>query len=78
MWGEVLGDIARRIAATYSIEDTDLTEKEIVADIVEAFAAEMGLRAVKDKPVKQRTRPARKKSVKAKKAARTTAKRRKR
>src|SRR5262249_19814036 len=75
-WGEVLGDIARRIAAIYSIEDTDLAEKEIVADIVEAFAAEMGLPAVKDKPAK-RMRPARKKPAKAKKATKA-AKRRKR
>ena len=79
-WGEVLGEIARRIAAIYSIEDTDLTEKEIIADIVSAFAAEMGLPAVKDdtkgKPTAKRARPAGKKS--SKKAARKSAKRRKR
>jgi Domain of unknown function (DUF5076) len=82
-WGEVLGDIARRVATIYSLDDTGLSEKDIVADIVEAFAAEMGLPAVKTakptgKPAKKKqARPARKKSAKAKKSAKS-AKRRKR
>jgi lipoate-protein ligase A len=77
-WGEVLGDIARRIATIHSLDETDLTEQEIVAEIVEAFASEMGLPAkTASKPAKKQARPARKKSTKSKKAAKT-AKRRKR
>src|SRR5262245_5591934 len=84
VWGEVLGDVARRIAAIYSLEDAALSEKDIIADIVEAFASEMGLTPVAptSKPAKKQARPARKKSAKAKKAAKKaakpTAKRRKR
>jgi len=80
VWGEVLGDIARHIAAIYSLEDSALSEKDIVADIVEAFASEMGLAPAEtaSKPAKKQARPARKKSAKAKKAAKVTAKRRKR
>ena len=81
-WGEALGDIARRIAAIYSLDDNALSEKDIVADIVEAFASEMGLQAVQDKrkPTTRRARPKQKRSAKkaAKKAARKSAKRRKR
>ena len=80
VWGEALGEIARRIAAIYSLEDTALSEKDVVADIIEAFASEMGLTPVNttSKPAKKQARPARKKSATAKKAAKVTAKRRKR
>jgi hypothetical protein len=40
-WGEVLADITRRLALLYSIE-TDLSEAEALAEIEEAYAAEMG------------------------------------
>ena len=79
-WGEVLGDIARRIAAIYSLEDAALSEKDIIADIVEAFASEMGLTPVAptSKPAKKRqARPAQRKSAKARKSQKA-AKRRKR
>ena len=78
-WGEVLGDIARRIAAIYSLEDSAPSEKDIVADIVEAFASEMGLTPLKttSKPAKKQARPAKKKSAKARKSPKA-AKRRKR
>ena len=45
-WGEVLADIARRIAVLYSIEDSSqdasVGEQEALAAIEEAFAAELG------------------------------------
>lgn len=41
-WGEVLADIARRIALYQSAEDTDLTEQEILTQIEQAFAADLG------------------------------------
>jgi hypothetical protein len=76
-WGEVLGEIARRIAMVHSLDQTDLTEQEIITEIVEAFASEMGLAAKatpKAKPAAKRAAPARKTSAKkptwaAKKAA---------
>jgi hypothetical protein len=44
-WGEVLADITRRLALLYSME-TDLSEAEALAEIEEAYAAEMGAREV--------------------------------
>ncbi len=49
-WGEVLGDIARRIAVLYSAEDTDLTEQEVLAEIEQAFAADLGAPVVRERP----------------------------
>jgi uncharacterized protein DUF5076 len=46
-WGEVLADITRRLALLYSME-TDLSEAEALAEIEEAYAAEMGARVVED------------------------------
>ncbi len=71
-WGEVLADIARRVALLYSAEDTDLTEKEIIAEIEEAFAAEMGAPVIEEAPSR---RPARRKTSPAR-SKRKTAKRR--
>ena len=86
-WGEVLGDIARRIALLYSAEDTDLTEKEILAEIEQAFAADVGAplirgrssspKARKTKAAKSKARKAPAKRNTARKAARKSAKRRK-
>jgi hypothetical protein len=70
-WGEVLGEIARRIATIHAMEDTELTEQEIVAEIVEAFASEMGLVAKatpKKKSAAKRASPARKSSSRKKPA----------
>jgi hypothetical protein len=44
-WGEVLADITRRLALLYSME-TDLSEEEALAEIEEAYAADMGAREV--------------------------------
>ena len=59
MWGQVLADIARRIAVLHSAEDTSFTEKEILVSIEEAFAADLGAPVIKDKPRAPRKRPAR-------------------
>ena len=55
MWGEALADIARRLALVYSAEDTDLDEKEILAEIEGAFGAELGLPRL-DKPARKPAR----------------------
>src|SRR5690349_20371793 len=52
IWGEILADIARQIALYYSAEDTDLTEKEVLAEIEEAFAADLGAPVVEDEPAR--------------------------
>jgi len=80
-WGEVLGDIARRIALLYSAEDTDLTEEEILAEIEQAFAADLGAPVVRDRAAKRgkarkRARPARKTKSKSHPAASRPTKRR--
>jgi hypothetical protein len=49
-WGDVLADIARRLALIYSAEDTELTEAEILTDIAEALAADLGAKKVSEKP----------------------------
>ena len=82
-WGEVLADIARRLALLHAAEDTDLSEKEVLADIEEAFAAELGAPVVKDRSVKKparKARPALRRKVRPKTAgkARKSARRRKR
>jgi hypothetical protein len=88
-WGEVLADIARRIAVVYSSEDTELTAQEILTEIEQAFAAELGAPVIGDaRPVRakaRKTKPAKKSKARkapakrkvAKKAARKSAKRRK-
>ena len=49
-WGEVLADIARELALFHSAEDTSLTEEEILTQIEQAFAADLGAPAVDDEP----------------------------
>jgi hypothetical protein len=72
-WGEVLGDITRRLALIYSAEG-EFEEKEVLAAIESAFAADLGA------PVISSRKPPRRKSAKApdgsraKKAAKKTAK----
>ncbi len=75
-WGDVLADIARRIALLYSAEDTDLTEKEILAEIEAAFAADLGAPLIKDRPKRKSARrkpraPRHKARASARKSART-------
>jgi hypothetical protein len=47
-WGEVLADIARELALFQSAEDTGLTEAEILTEIEQAFAADLGAPPVED------------------------------
>src|SRR3954454_22739357 len=49
-WGEVLADIARELALYHSAEDTSLTEQEILTQIEQAFAADLGAPIVEDAP----------------------------
>jgi hypothetical protein len=47
-WGEVLAEVARRLAAIYAAHKSGLSRKDTTVEIVEAFAAEMGAQPVKD------------------------------
>ena len=58
-WGEVLADIARRLALLHSAEG-EYEEAEVLAAIESAFAADLGAPVIKDAP-----RPARKKARKS-------------
>src|SRR6267378_800273 len=60
-WGEVLGDIARRLGTIFAAEG-DLSEKEALAAIASAFAADLGA------PVVKASAPRRKRAVPAKSA----------
>jgi hypothetical protein len=67
-WGEVLGEVARRLGAIYAAQTPGLSKKDVTVQIAEAFAADMGARPVKAatkpaKPAPKRTtkKPARKK-----------------
>jgi hypothetical protein len=72
-WGEVLADITRRLGLLYSAE-TDLTEKEAIAEIEEAYMADMGATVVgAKKPAKTASaRPKRKSPARAKTKKRAT------
>ncbi|RAI43422.1 DUF5076 domain-containing protein [Rhodoplanes roseus] len=50
-WGQVLADITRRLAQIYSLE-TDFTEAEALAEIEEAYAADLGAKPVRKKPAR--------------------------
>jgi hypothetical protein len=45
-WGELLAEIARRVALLYSAEDTTQTERDFLVEISEAFVADLGARKV--------------------------------
>jgi hypothetical protein len=78
-WGDVLSDVAKRIALLYSAEDTDLTEAEILTEIAEAFAADLGAKKVAAPKAAKRPAPRKPaKSVVSRSSKRTTTKRRKR
>src|SRR3990170_3761962 len=58
-WGEVLADITRRLGLLYAAE-TDLSEKEAIAEIEEAYMAEMGAKVIEEESARS---PARRKAT---------------
>jgi hypothetical protein len=75
MWGEVLGDVMRRIARLYAAEGK-YSQRDALAAMENAFAAGVGAPVVSEgKPRAVRSR--RKSAAKRKPARRTTATRRK-
>jgi hypothetical protein len=70
-WGQVLADITRRLAQIFSLE-TDFTEAEALAEIEEAYAADLGAKAVPEKPARKAAAP---RKAGAAKGAGTAAKR---
>jgi hypothetical protein len=75
-WGEVLAEVSQRLGAIYAAQKTGLNKKDVTVQIVEAFAAEMGARPVKQDAPKPKTAKA--PAKKSKKAAKPAARRKKR
>ena len=67
-WGEVLADIARRLALLHSAEG-EYAEAEVLAAIESAFAADLGAPLVKDAPARKKAGKAARKARKAPKRA---------
>jgi hypothetical protein len=53
-WGEVLADIARRVGDIYAAQMPGMTRKDVIVQIAEAFAADMGAKPVKAAATKPR------------------------
>ena len=81
-WGEILGEITRRLGLLYAMGDTGFDERDVIVAIEEAYAAEMGAKPVRQHARRSPAKPkpaARKASRKApKKARHKTQKRKKR
>ena len=77
-WGEVLGEAARRLGAIYAAQDKGLSRKDVIVQIAEAFAAEMGAKPVKAEAAAKPAKKSKAARVPAKPPARRTAKRKKR
>jgi hypothetical protein len=45
-WGEILGEITRRLGRLYVMGDTGFGEHDVIVAIEEAYAAEMGAKSV--------------------------------
>jgi hypothetical protein len=41
-WGEILGEITRRLGLLYAMSDTSFAEQDVIVAIEKAYAAEMG------------------------------------
>jgi len=80
-WGEILGDVTRRLGLLYAMGDTGFDEHDVIVAIEEAYAAEMGAKSVgrrtRHVPAKPKKAIARKTPRKASKKARNTTKKRK-
>ena len=68
-WGEILGEVTRRLGLLYAMGDTGFDEHDVIVAIEEAYAAEMGGKSVV--PEARRT-PAKPKRTVARKAPRKT------
>ena len=65
-WGELLAEVAGRLASIYVAEVPGLSKKDVTVQIAEAFAAEMGAQPVKAKPAKKPAKKAAKKVARKK------------
>jgi hypothetical protein len=82
-WGEILGEVTRRLGLLYAMGDTGFDEHDVIVAIEEAYAAEMGAKstasAARRAPKKPKRAIARKAPRKTSKKARNkTTKRKKR
>jgi hypothetical protein len=85
-WGEILGEVTRRLGLLYAMGDTGFDEHDVIVAIEEAYAAEMGAKSVgqaRRAPANPKAKPTRAIARKAprdasKKARNKTTKRKKR
>jgi hypothetical protein len=79
-WGDLLAEVAHRVAVAYALDDSDLSEQEALAAIEEAFAAALGAPVIDGglRGIQARSTAGTAKGKSAKKPARRTIKRRKR
>jgi hypothetical protein len=79
-WGEILGEVTRRLGLLYAMGDTGFAEHDVIIAIEKAYAAEMGANSVAAEMVansvglEARRAPAKPKKAVARKAPRKTAK----
>jgi hypothetical protein len=53
-WGEVLGEVARRLGAIYAAQNDGLNKRDVTIAIAEAFVADFGAQPVKVSGAKPR------------------------
>jgi hypothetical protein len=70
-WGEILGEVTRRLGLLYAMGDTGFAEHDVIIAIEKAYAAEMGTNSV---GLEAQRAPAKPKKAVARKAPRKTAK----
>jgi hypothetical protein len=70
-WGEILGEVTRRLGLLYAMGDTGFDERDVIVAIEEAYAAEMGAKSV---GLKARRAPPKPKRVAAHKTPRKASK----
>jgi hypothetical protein len=56
-WGEILGEITRRLGRLYAMGDTGFDEHDVIVAIEEAYAAEMGAKSVAPAAKRVRAKP---------------------
>jgi hypothetical protein len=70
-WGEILGEVTRRLGLLYAMGDAGFAEHDVIVAIEKAYAAEMGASTVE---LEAQPAPAKPKTAVARKAPRKAAK----
>jgi hypothetical protein len=68
-WGEILGEVTRRLGLLYAMGDTGFDEHDVVVAIEEAYAAEMGAKSARPQARRASAKPKKRIARKASKKA---------